>query len=449
MHPKLKAALMGLMTLMAADPSLAGAKSIKDSLGQIEAIIKDPEVEKFGANAGDTNLVDQVKQLRNDVDAHIKTLAGIQKLGLTIRGAGVEVPDGRQSRLSMLADKRAFRSDKNAADFAAAFCHDVYCQKGRRHELPESFIKHVAEIKAAGDANMDPTGTTTGGYLVMTDYRRELIRNVEAMGQVFTACRRVPLFTTGTTNWPKRTAGLTASATAFGTAITQSGVTLSLIPLTPYKWGVLSCIPNEFYRNQALLADIGQWLGVEMAYGFAYAFDNAVLNGDGTAGSGNIDGILHSSNITAVVAATGHSTAATLDATDISNVIGGLAVGYAADNARWYMHLTVQRKLRNLRSTVGSPLYDRGDAGEPNTIDGYPYTITSRSTTAANSTASTKYAVFGDLSLSHYFGMIGDIAVDTSDQALFLTDQTAVRGVAHVACAEADTSAVVTGKTAA
>ena len=68
---------------------------------------------------------------------------------------------------------------------------------------------------------------------------------------------------------------------------------------------------------------------------------------------------------------------------------------------------------------------------------------------AGTISAATKYAWFGDPRMSHICGMLRDIKIVSSDQALFESDMTVVRGVMHVDIQEADVTAIVTGKTAA
>ncbi len=445
MPPKVKELLAKLADEIAKDPAERDDKAIAAIAKDIQGYSDSDEGKGY---AGTVELTAAVEQLRKDVDAQTEAVREAKRLGLSVHGLGVRVPSGRSARMQMLADSRCFMSDETAERFGAelavklfkVYARDVSDLPQRTREIAESVRK---------DADIDPSLSGSGAELVSNEFRAELIRNVEAVGQLYPLMRRVPLVTFGTTTYPKRTAGMTAHPTAVAAQIAQSGITFDTVQLQPEKWAVLSGIPNEMFRFANMLADIGQLAGLEIVYAMQYAFDNAVVNGDGTADYGGITGILESLNISAVTAASGHTTMATIDETDVSNVIAGLTKDYAIDKAAWGFSLSVQRALRNIRATTGVPLYDRGNGGEPNTIDGYPYSMCNRMPAKAAVTAGTKYGFFGDLEKSHYFGMVREIEIAKSEHIWFGSDMTAIRGIAHVDCQEADADAIVVAKSAA
>lgn len=377
--------------------------------------------------------------VKGEMDKMAEQIRMIQKLGLTRDGLGVAVPKGRAERIAMLADGRAFLDDQTARRFGAYWTYRVL-----GHATP-ALTQEVAKdvCKAAGD--MDPGVGAAGEYAIPDEFRAELVRNVEAVAVVFTQMRRVPLTTIGQTTWPKRTGGLTAYPTAAMAAIQKSAPTLDVVTMQPVKWATLTGVANEFFTSNSLV-DVGQWLGIEIAYSMAYAFDNAALNGDGGALYGGITGVFQSATIGAITAAA-HTTGATIDGDDVSKVIEGLPKAYALPSARWYMSLSMKGRCRSLKSTAGTPLYLRGGNGEPNTIDDYPYVVSQHAPAKAAVTTGTKWCAFGDLRMSHYWGMIGDVRIDTSKDFYFGSDMTAVKGVALVDCKEVDANAVVTGKT--
>jgi len=399
------------------------------------------------AKAAETiNVVEmqaELAALKAANDTQAEALRAFQKNGIPIH-RDIVAPAGLTARREMLADQRAFLADETATRFGAWFVERA-AALWNRSDLVTPAVREIAE---AVRADMEPGTGTAGGYLIPDEFRPELIRNVEAEGTVFVKCRRIPLVTTGSTKIPKRTGGLTAYWTAPAATGTRTAPTFDLVTLTPEKLMVLTAYPNEFARGN-LLADLGQFLGLEITHAMAYALDDAIVNGDGTATYGGITGILQSANISAVTAATGHDTFAEIDGTDISNVIAGLSKSYALAEAFWLMSLSVKGGLRALKATTGVPLYQRGGNGEPNTIDDYPYVLSPRMTAAGSISASTLYAAFGDLRYSHVVGMIRNIEIAQSEHALFESDMTAIRAVLHVDCQEADATAVVTAKTAA
>ena len=385
------------------------------------------------------------KSIRTEVDALIEQVRAVQKAGLAMRGGQILIPGGRKARQEMLADGRAFMSDEQAERFGAfmacALHPDLACTRAK--EISKEF-KDAFAVRAAGD--MDPAITTAGGSLVPAEFRAELIRNVETMGVVFPEMRRVPLFTLGQTTWPTRTGGLTAYPTAAGAKILRTSPTIGTATLTPVKWATLTGVPNEFFRTN-LLVSLGQWLAVEIVYALYTALDNAVVNGDGTADYGGITGILQSATIASVTPVDDHDAGSELTAIDVSQIPGELPVAYALPNARWFLSLSMKGHLRNLRDTNGNPLYDRANGREPASIDGYPYVLSTHYPAKANVGAAAKWATFGDLRMAYMFGMLQDIAIDTSRDAGFESDTTLVRGLTHVDAKEIDANAVVNGIT--
>ncbi len=418
-------------------------------------VLNSDEFRDINASPDLVKAIADIAQLQSNFDAQASQLREAQKAGLSVRGTQLIIPGGKDARLQMLADGRAFGDDEMARNFAASVMYVVARNAKRQIDLPpyvkdmaESVWKESAGMTKAGD--MDPGVAGSGAELVAAMFIPEMIRHVEAVGQFWTQARRLPLPTTGKTTIPKRTGGLTAYPTAVAAEIERSGPALGTVELTPAKWAVLTGIPNEFFRSPGMLADVGQWLGVEIVLAINYALDNAFINGDGTAAYGGITGILQSITIAAVAAASGNTSIADIDETDVGNVIGGLTKDYAVGDARWGFSLSVQRYLRNIRTSTGMPMYDRGDAREPSTIDAYPYVYGNRMPAASACTgASSKYGFFGDLKLSHIVGMIRDILIDTSDHVYFSSDMTAMRGLIQVDVAEQDATAVVVAKTAA
>ncbi len=400
------------------------------------------------------------EQLRKDLDAAQKQLDALARIGLN-QGRGYSlVPSGKAQRIQMLRDKRAFMDDETArrfgAHFAAKICRGP-ASKIRYEELPK-YTRDTAEDveKVAGqfkaDANISPDISGAGQELISNEFRAELIRNVEAVGTAFTKFRRVPLATFGKTIYPRRvyntdgTGGLTAYPTAIAAKIRQSGVAFGSVTLAPNEWAVLSGIPTIMFLDPGLLVDLGQLVGTETVYAMSDAWDNAVINGDGSADYAMITGVLQSSDVASVAPTQSHTTVAALDALDVGYIDGSLPVAYAYNDASWLMHLSVFQAMRNIRSATaaggaqvfGAPIYQRGDGENPATIDGYPYTICKRMPVAANVTAGSKFAAFGNFEMSHYFGILRELKIDTSADVWFDQNMVAVRGIAYVDFQESD-----------
>ena len=435
---KMFAALCALLTIPVDErDEKALAKTLKET------------ADFFGSDEGKAlgeidDRVKEIEQLKNDLAAEQEAVRQIQKSGLGVRGGGVVVPGGLRARRQMLADQRAFVDDETAKRFGAYMAFVGFDLNGRSGRCP-AYVKDMAQevIK-----DMDPGVDASGGYVIPDEFRAELIRNVEATGVFFPLARRLPLVTLGQVSIPKRTGGLTAYWTAPAAQGTASTPTFGLVTLTPQKLMALTVIPNEFERS-ALLIDLGNFIAMEMVYAMSYALDDALINGDGTAAYGSITGIMQSANISSVSAASGNTTIATLDPEDISNVIAGMTVDYGFRGPRWGLSLSVLMALRSLRNADDVPVFERANGQMPANIDGYPFTYGNRMVAAGSVSAATKYAWFGDLSISHIVGMLRDVEIAKSEHAYFLSDQAAIRGTMHVDMAEADVNAIVVAKTAA
>jgi len=406
---------------------------------------------KTGGLEGTAELARQMAEMKAQLDSTAKQMAQFSKMGLQVRGGATIIPEGRDRRLQMLADGRAFASDETAMRFGAwavqrLWKHGAGEMPRRTREIAEDVAKQwMATCK---DADIDYS-SGTGAELMSNEFRAELIRNVEAVGVVFPQCRRVPLNTMGTTTYPKRTAGLTSYWTDLAAAITSSGLTFGTVTLTPKKVGTLTAVPNEMLRDPMLLVAIGQLLGVEIVYAMADRIDHTVLNGDGSADHGGFTGILQSSNFGTQAATATHTTGATLTAADFDLGVGALTVAYALTNARWVLSLSMLMHGRSLRTTAGDAIFDRGGDGFPANVDGYPFTVSTRMPAKSAVTAGLKWGIFGDLRLAMYVGMIGGINIDRSEHVNFAEDMTVWRGTMHLAIAEADTNALVVSKAAA
>jgi HK97 family phage major capsid protein len=464
-----------LMTMFAAMVTCL-ALPVAEREGKLADVLKDAKAflgsdEAKGLKGLDAAVLSELKgtvdtlKLANDKTA--EQLRDLAKIGISAREFGGDSSRlilGRQARLDMLADRRAFQSDETAKRFGAHVLAILSRAKNcpwNYEDLPQytrdlaDSVKKDAEAFASkmtagqkADANLNPTVTGAGAELVSNEFRAELIRNVEALGTAFVLARSVPLATMGDTTWPTRTSGLTAAPAAVAAQLVQSGVGFGTATLRPVKWATLTGIPGEMYRDPGQLVQIGQLMGVEISEAFADAFDNAFINGDGTATYGGITGALQSATILATAPTADHDAMSELTAFDTSEIIGGLTAGYALANARWLMSLSVKQVFRGIRQTDangnGQPIFDRGVAGvEPASIDGYPYTLSTRMPASSTVAAGGKFALFGDFKRAFLWGMMRSIQIDTSAEVWFSQDLVAVRGLVHVDMDEVDSNSVI------
>ncbi len=435
---KLKELLAALTDSLKPDPAARDEKQVATCVTAIADYAESDEAKGY-VPVGELKAM--VDQIRKDLDAQTETTRKLERMGLAVRDRSIKVM-GYKEIMDLRRVQRIFRTTEDAEGFAAMAARSIFGNHPGYKDVVSSKARGLAEEMTK---DLDPGVATSGAELVANVYMADMIANVEAVGVMFPLCDRVPLATTGQTIWPKLTGELTAYPTAVAAKITESSPGFGTVTLTPIKWGTMTPVPNEFFRNPTLLAPLGQRLGWMSTRAIAYGADNALVNGDGTADYGTITGLLQDANLSAVTA--GAATAiASYTGAEIGAVIAGVSVDYVTD-PYWLMHLSSERTLRNIRSTTGTPLYERGDNGEPNTIDNYPYTTCQRFTAAGSVGADEKWGAFGDLRLSHFFGMLGAVEFAQSEHVRFESDVTMIRGLAHFDAAVKDANATVIAKT--
>lgn len=432
---KIMGAILAMLALPAEERD---KKELEKTVRDYDEFMQSDEAKGY---TGSKELTEQLAQLRKDLDASIESQRKLEKSGLARQDRRIKVL-GYKEIMDLRRVQRVFPDRETARHFGAICCRSIFSTRPNYTDMVPESTRGLADELVK---DLDPGVSGSGAELVANLYMADMIAHVEAVGVLFPQCDRVPLQTTGTTYWPKLTGELTAYPTATAAKITESSPTFATVDLTPVKWGTLTPIPNEFFRNPTLLDALGQRLAWLITRAISYAFDNALVNGDGTADYGNIMGILQDVLLTSITA----GAAATIGAytgAEIGAVIAGVTKDYVSD-PRWWMHLSSERTLRNIRSTTGTPLYDRGNNGEPNTIDNYPYTTCQRFTAAGSVGAAEKWAAFGDLRLSHYFGMMGGIEIAQSEHVRFENDMTVIRGLAYADAALKDADALIVAKT--
>jgi len=438
MPPKLKELLAKLTDSLKPDPAARDEKQVAACLTAMADYAETDEAKGYEPVGELKTMVDQI---RKDLDAQTEATRKLDRMGLAVHDHSIKVM-GYKEIMDLRRVGRIFRTKEDAEGFAALAARSIWGKHPAYAEVVSSTARGMADELTK---DLDPGVAGSGAELVANIYMADLIANVEAVGVLFPLCDRVPLATTGQTIWPKLTGELTAYPAAVAAKLTESAPTFGTVTMTPVKWGTLTPVPNEFFRNPTLLAPLGQRLAWMSTRAISYAFDNALVNGDGTADYGTITGLLQDASLSAVTAGAA-TTIATYTGAEIGAVIAGVSVDYVTD-PYWLMHLSSERTLRNIRSTTGTPLYERGNNGEPNTIDNYPYKTCQRFTAAGSVGAAAKWAAFGDLRLSHFFGMLGAIEFAQSEHARFEYDMTVVRGLAHADAALKDANSTVIAKT--
>jgi len=433
--------LLNFLRAIAAEVAKGSAMNgaaVAETLRQAEAFAGSNEARGYSATP---EMVKQLTQLRADIDAMATRQAKLERQGLS-QGHTIRLQSHDEIR-GLRATKRVFGDHERAEAFGAYALSKIFRGHSGYTEMVAKRTRDMAESLAK---DLDPAISGSGLELVPTIYVPDLIEHIEAAGVLFPLCTRVPITTLGQQIWPRLTAGLTFTPVAAAAAIAKTSPTFDTVTMTPCKWATYCPIPNEMLKAPAMLAALGQRIAYWLTQAAAEAADNALAVGDGTATYGNIIGVLAAtgtSGFTTITAVSDHDSVPEITAADIDAVIAGITKTYLKD-LRFTMHLSSERALRALRSTVGTPLYERGSNGEPNTIDGFPYTISQKFPLASGVGATTLWAAFGDWRTAYLFGEMGGLEIASSSDVLFLNDMTCLRGLMHIGAAIQDVNAMVT-----
>jgi len=198
-------------------------------------------------------------------------------------------------------------------------------------------IAHGVRIqKAAGEGI-----NSAGGFLVPVELANAIIDIREYYGAFRRRARIYPM-ASDETSTPRRPGGTGAFFFGENSGATSSSVTVDRIGLTAKKIGSLILVSSELEEDST--HDAVDFVANEIAYAFALKEDDCAFNGDGTQSFGHSFGITQivldgNHNIAKVVAATGHNTFLTIDATDIANLISAVKAA-AIPNAAWFISQT-------------------------------------------------------------------------------------------------------------
>ncbi len=281
--------------------------------------------------------------------------------------------------------------------------------------------QRASEILAAQSVGTD----NKGGFTVPDPLSNALINLLEDYGVARQHCRRIAM---GALTWsvPKVAAHAAVSYPDEAAAVGETDVTFSQILLTAKKIAALVKMSTEVTEDSII--SIMDTVVQSLAYSIAIAEDaNLFL---GVAGGINTVGIKGDVGVADTnVANPGAITLANLTATSVA--IGNPVVG--ARNA-WYMNPTVfHGPVRDLLNTAGGNTLAHLEGGQRPSLLGYPVVFTNTLADSSASTSGDLVAVFGDLSLSCYFGDRRAVTFKALNELYAENDQVGVQVTERIA----------------
>lgn len=308
---------------------------------------------------------------------------------------------------------------------------------GVTDEEKKAFITDIRAISRGEKAAYLGNSDQTGGYLIPTEIHNEVLRIAATTGLVVRDARRFSM-STDELDIPRYTGSvMQGEYVGEDTEGSETQNDYGTARLFAKTWMTIFRVGNNLLADASV--NIADWLMAMAAEGMAYRLDREGFMGGTFAGSPFV-GLLGSSDVTLQTMATGATGFGSLSLPEASDAIGALPTA-ALGNAAFYMHRSVWAKLR-ARSTNGVFEYGQSNiaslrresglqpVGE---ILGYPVYTTDVLPSFASSAVSTKFAVFGNLSLALAWGDRGPMEIAKSDSAtvggksVFRANQTAMR----------------------
>lgn len=242
---------------------------------------------------------------------------------------------------------------------------------------------------------------TAGGYTVPPDFRAEMIQTMKAYGGMLQEAEIIDTDTGANLQWPTNddTAN-TGAILAENSQVTQQDVTLGTNSLDAYMYtSKLVLVSLQLLQDSAF--DLETWLKGRLAERLGRILNQHFTTGTGTS---QPDGIVTGA-IVGKQGATGQTTTVTYD--DLIDLIDSLDPAYQG-NAKFMMSQQSRKSVRKLKDTTGQPLWQPSiQAGTPDLLLGYPYSLNQDVPTPA---ASAKSILFGDFKQAYVIRLVTDLA---------------------------------------
>lgn len=262
-----------------------------------------------------------------------------------------------------------------------------------------------------------------GGVLVIPQFESAIVNLKETFGVFGQYVRNVPM-TSDQWIGPRRLSGLTAYAVTEAQQITDSDAAMNQISLTAKKWGTLTRVSSELSED-AIIA-VADFLASEIAFAHAVKEDQAGFLGDGTTTHNGIVGLSNALEAGSVsTAAAGQITAAGLTIAVFQDAVSKIPQ-FPGIMPRWFVHSAVYwNVMARLQLAAGGNTVENIGAGPVLQFMGYP--VTFAQCLPSTIAASTRFAYFGDLSMTATKGNRRGVTIAADSSRYFEFDQTAIR----------------------
>ena len=292
---------------------------------------------------------------------------------------------------------------------------NVFASSENAYEAGQFLLATAGDRQAQEFMAAQSVGTDDkGGFSVPTPLASELINLVEDYGVARSVCRRIVM---GAMTWsvPKLVGHSTIYYPAEAAPITESDLTFAQVSLTAKKMAGLVKMSTEISEDS--LISMTDTIVRDLAWGFAKAEDENLFTGGSILANG-IEG-------DALVADTNVASVSALALTDLTAacVAAGQERGL---NHKWYMSPTLWNgQVRDLLNAAGGNMDSNLASGVSRSLFGYPVELVN-ALPGAGAASGDLLCVFGDLSVSHYFGDRRNLNFKVLDQLFAVNDQVGI-----------------------
>lgn len=246
--------------------------------------------------------------------------------------------------------------------------------------IPLSFTKAAAE-------HVEGT-TTAGGFLLLDEYDRELVKTARENSVMMALCNNKTIGSTDTFKFNKADADVTVSWDAEGN-VTKKSATFAQGSIAIKRLSGYVAVSNELLADSAY--DIAGEITEQFAYAMGQEVDNQILNGTGSPCSG-ILGATAGYSVTFGTAGSSNWSSVTADV--FSEAIAKLATNDLA-NATFVLGKQGAHFVRTLKDLQNNPIFQAIAGPNLNTIYGNPMVVANKIDDSVGGTGG-YYAVLGD-----------------------------------------------------
>lgn len=291
-----------------------------------------------------------------------------------------------------------------------------------RNPDPEA-VKYLHDINAK--AALAEGATTTGGFLVPTEYQWDMLMLSRDNTFALRECSTIQM---GTNDMrvPTEATQATMVWTAEGVAATETEPTVGQVQLTAKRLDAYAISSNELLADSHY--DIAGLLAGQFSYGIALELDNQVLNGDGTKlGSGVLTA---AAGFSIVQTGAGSQFFSSINADNLSLAAESVDEMYA-NGGKFIYNKLIQHYVRTLKDSNGRYIFAMPGNGVPGTIWEYPYILSSKGPKTTGS--ATAFVVFGNFKYYVIGIRAGSMMLESDPYGLFTASQTRFRMVGRYA----------------